>query len=243
MQNILFCIQRTIILSLQDTSSLGSFFMYIPKFHSETNTEALYNLIEENPLGIWTHHNDGKLTANHLPFLLAHADNQPSTLITHVSKANPIWQSASLSKEPSLIIFQGVNTYISPSWYMSKKQHGKVVPTWNYIAVHVHGTAKIHTDPDWLRAHIESATNHHESNQDEPWKVDDAPSEFISAMINGIVGIEITIEEIVGKWKTSQNRSQADREGVINGLSQSENPSSIKMAEIIEQANKHLDTK
>ena len=218
--------------------------MYIPKFHSETNTEVLHNLIVENPLGIWTHHHEGKLTANHLPFLLTHSENQPSTLVTHVAKTNPIWKTVGLNtEEPSLIIFQSVNTYISPSWYPSKKLHGKVVPTWNYVAVHVYGRAKIHTDAEWLRAHVEATTDHHESNQAEPWKVDDAPSEFIAGMVNGIVGIEITIEEIIGKWKVSQNRSEDDRKGVMEGLCHSGNSSSIEMAEIIKQANQHQDSK
>jgi transcriptional regulator len=139
-----------------------------------------------------------------------------------------------------MIIFQGANTYITPSWYASKQEHGKVVPTWNYAAVHVYGVPSVITDMQWLKAHLHSVTDLHEAQQPTPWKVDDAPAEFIERTMQGIVGIEIPIERITGKWKVSQNRNSADRQGIVAGLTALGSSDALEMITMIEQqGNKH----
>jgi transcriptional regulator len=133
----------------------------------------------------------------------------------HVARANPIWKNADADV---LVIFQGQQAYITPSWYASKKEHGKVVPTWNYVVVHAHGKLRVIDDSQWLMQHLNLATDTHEAAETHPWKVSDAPADFMTSTMKAIVGIEIDITKLECKWKVSQNRSNADRIGVADGL-------------------------
>jgi transcriptional regulator len=140
-----------------------------------------------------------------------------NTVFAHMAKANPQWRQIA-PDSPALVICSGPDTYISPNWYAAKQEHGRVVPTWNYTAVQLTGRIRVHQDPEWLRAVVTELTETHEGRQPHPWQVTDAPDAFIDAQLNGIVGLEFTVERFEGKAKLSQNRSEADRRGVIAGL-------------------------
>ena len=206
--------------------------MHVPNKFKETNKDVLQNLIRSHPLGTWIISVDDELDVNHIPFVLDSTQGEFGVLKGHVNIANPVWKSLPTATS-SAIVFQGAETYITPSWYASKQEHGKVVPTWNYAVVHAHGRANIVRDRNWLFEHLNALSDQQEEKQPEPWKVADAPKEFTDKMINGIVGIEIPISALVGAWKTSQNKNQSDRAGIINGLSNSENSQSTEMASYI----------
>jgi transcriptional regulator len=191
--------------------------MYVPSNFAETDVSVMHRLIQSHPLGtVVTMTADG-LDANHIPLLLQ-ADAGPlGTLHGHVSRANALWRDASPAVD-ALIIFQGPEAYISPSWYPAKQEHGKVVPTWNYVVVHAHGRLRAIDDPVWVRAHVEQLTRTHESHRSVPWQVTDAPANFIEPLVKGIVGLELTMTRLTGKWKVGQNRSTADRDGAAAGL-------------------------
>ena len=191
--------------------------MYLPKHHEETDVAVLHDLIEAHPLAAWVAQCDGELVANHIPFLLDRSRGPYGTLAGHLARANPAWRSFS-EVTRSLVLFQGAEHYITPSWYPSKHEHGKAVPTWNYVVVHAYGLPRIHQDREWLLAHLNQLTGTHERQQAVPWKVSDAPAEYVERMAAGIVGIEIPIEKLIGKWKVSQNRPEPDKLGVIAGL-------------------------
>ena len=159
------------------------------------------------------------------------------TLSGHLSKANPQWKNADLS-QPVLVTWLGPNAYISPSYYPSKAEHGKVVPTWNYITIHARGYLVIHDDPVWLRQLVESLTDFHESDLVDPWRVSDAPSSYLDSMVKGIVGIEVRVTSLEGKWKLSQNRTAPDVAGVIAGLA-THGPGSDESR--IAEAMRHLE--
>jgi transcriptional regulator len=139
------------------------------------------------------------------------------TVVAHMAKANPHWKQIG-PDSPALLIVSGPDGYVSPSWYAAKAEHGKVVPTWNYTAVQLAGTVRVHDDADWLRDAVTRLTDVHEADRDERWRVTDAPASFIDGQLRGIVGLEITIDRVEGKAKLSQNRSEADQLGVIDGL-------------------------
>ncbi len=177
----------------------------------------MHQLMQSHRLATIVHQGVDTLEANHIPLLIDPTRGPNGTLVGHVARANPIWQQA--ANQEMLAIFQGPQAYISPSWYVSKQRHGKVVPTWNYAVVHAHGTLRAIDDPEWLLAHVGAMTENNERDQPQPWRVSDAPAEFIDTMLKAIVGIEISITRLTGKWKVSQNRSAEDRAGVIDGLS------------------------
>lgn len=191
--------------------------MYIPKHHEETDVAVLHSLIEAHPLGAWVVHAEDGLRANHIPFLLDRSRGEFGTLVAHVARGNDVWK---LFAEPlnCLVIFQGNESYISPSWYPSKHTDGKAVPTWNYAVVHAHGKPRVIHDAAWLLGHLNQMTDTHESQQALPWKVSDAPAEYVERLVGAIVGIEIPIEKLLGKWKVSHNRTLSDRLGVKGGL-------------------------
>jgi len=209
--------------------------MYVPKKHAETDLAVLHALIRSHPLATWATHSEGEIIVNHLPLLLDATRGSFGTLMGHIARANPVWQCASRTV-PSALVFHGPESYISPSWYPSKQANGAAVPTWNYAVVHAHGMPVIIQDPAWLLDHVSRLTNLHEAGQALPWKVSDAPGEFIAQMIKRIVGIEIPILRIVGKWKINQNRSTEDRLGVVAGLRGSGHPPSAEMAALVENA-------
>jgi transcriptional regulator len=191
--------------------------MYLPSHFREDRLEVLHELIERHPLGTLVVATNGDLTADHLPMLLVRADSVKGTLHGHVARANPLWKSLAAGSEV-LVIFGGANAYISPSWYAEKTLTGKVVPTWNYAVAHVRGRIQFHEDAARLHALVSALTDHHEQRQPAPWSVDDAPEPYVQAQLRAIVGFEIEILDLVGKFKSSQNRSAADRAGVREAL-------------------------
>lgn len=191
--------------------------MYLPSHFKETRPTVLRELMRQHPLGALVVVGGGELLANHMPF--EHdIDPQPyGTIRAHVARANPVWRECSPDTD-ALVIFQGPSAYVSPNWYPSKQASGKVVPTWNYAVVHASGPIRFVHDTHWLRALVEKLTARHEQSQPKPWKVSDAPPSFTDAQLKAIVGVEIEVTKLVGKWKNSQNRSAADRAGVAAGL-------------------------
>ena len=212
--------------------------MYLPALTAETDPETLHALIAAHPLGTWVTQGEGGLTADHVPFLVDRDAGEHGTLVGHVARANPVWQTLLDSPAAeSLIVFQGAQSYISPSWYAAKKEHGKVVPTWNYAVVHAHGVARAIEDRAWLRRLVGRLTDTQEATlrQTAPWQVTDAPADYIDGMLNAIVGIEVSITRLVGKWKVSRNRPAADRQGVVSGLSAEGWESAASMAALVQR--------
>ncbi len=190
--------------------------MYQPQVFRENRLETLQSFIRTHPLATLITAGPGGLLANLVPFTLVHGGER-GTLRAHVAKAND-QVDALRSGAETLVVFQGPDAYITPSWYASKREHGRVVPTWNYAIVQARGTPRVIDDPDWLRAQIHHLTTSQEQKRSKPWNVDDAPEPFIAAQIQAIIGVEIPISTIEGKWKVSQNRPAADRQGVEEGL-------------------------
>jgi transcriptional regulator len=208
--------------------------MYSPKTFEETNLATLHALVRAHPLGTWVTHGNGDLTVNHVPFLLR-ADIGPyGTLVGHVARANPVWQTLDGAAR-SIAVFQGADSYITPSWYPSKHATGKAVPTWNYAVVHAHGAPRAIDDAGWLLSHLEELTSTHEAHQALPWKISDAPAGYVERLIESIVGIEMPIEKIEGKWKVSQNRTPADRTGVVAGLMGKGSAAAEAMAQLVRE--------
>jgi transcriptional regulator len=191
--------------------------MYLPPHFREDRLDVQHALMRKRPLGTLVTAGPAGLVANHVPFLL-YADEGPlGTLRAHLARANP--QLGELGQVAGcLAIFHGDEDYISPGWYATKRETGKVVPTWNFVTVHAWGAPRVIDDAAWLRRQVEDLTDAHEARQPAPWQVDDAPADYLAMMLKGIVGIEIPIARIEGKWKMSQNRSDADRAGIRAGL-------------------------
>jgi transcriptional regulator len=208
--------------------------MYVPRHFEETRVDVLHGLMRAEPFATLVTLGPDGLNANHLPLEL---DPEPAPfgmLRGHVSRANAVWRSASADVEP-LAIFQGPQRYVTPSWYPTKAETGKVVPTWNYVVVHAYGPMRFIDDPAWLRAHIERLTAQHEAGRERPWEVGDAPVDYIAGLVRGIVGFEMRVARLVGKWKVSQNRGDADRAGVTTGLRADADPASAVMADLVER--------
>lgn len=203
--------------------------MYLPAHFEEDRTEVLHQLIRDHPFGMLVTLGQGGLNANHIPFELDPAAGPFGTLRAHVARANPVWRDFNAELDV-LAVLQGAQSYISPSWYPGKQENGKVVPTWNYIVVHAYGPMRVVEDPGWLRGLVHRLTERHEAGKAQPWKVADAPAEYIEKMLSAIVGIEIPITKLTGKWKLSQNRSEADRDGVRHGLRGMDNSDAAAMA-------------
>jgi transcriptional regulator len=208
--------------------------MYVPRHHQETDLSVLHALMKSHPLGTWVTQRDGELVANHIPFLLDPSRGRLGTLSGHVARANPVWKSTSTTLR-SVVIFQGADAYITPSWYPSKDPDGKVVPTWNYAVVHAHGLPRAIEDRDWLLRHVTQLTDTHERGEVLPWKVADAPPDYIAGLAKAIVGIEIPIDTLVGKWKVSQNRPAPDKLGVVDGLMARGDARSEEMAALVKE--------
>ena len=190
--------------------------MYLPRHFQEIDPIVLRDAVRGLGPGELVTVGSQGLEASVVPLLI----DDGSTLLTgHLARANQQWKRADLSV-PVLVIWRGPDAYISPSYYPSKREHGKVVPTWNYISVQARGTLTIHDDPTWVGQLVRSLTEWHEAQFETPWTVDDAPPEFIETQLKAIVGIEIQITSLEGKWKLSQNRPESDIAGVISGLDQ-----------------------
>lgn len=206
--------------------------MYQPPAFKEDRVDVMHHLIEAHPFATLACLVDGALTANHIPLMLHAELGEKGTLRGHVARANPIWKDFDADVDV-IAVFQGVQHYITPSWYPTKKEHEKVVPTWNYAVVHAHGPMCVFKEVDWLRTQVESLTDQQETSRDEPWAVTDAPADFVDRQLRGIVGIEIPIARLEGKWKLSQNRAEEDRRGVIDGLGEESAPEASRMAKLI----------
>jgi transcriptional regulator len=191
--------------------------MYQPPHFREDRIEVLHALIREFPFGLLITAGAGGLMANPVPFVIDAEGSQLGVLRCHLAKANPQWRELECVEE-CLAVFQGPESYVTPSWYATKRETGKVVPTWNYAMVQACGRPQVIHHAAWLRRQIGDLTMLKEQGRSSAWSVDDAPAEFISAQIKGIVGIEIAICRIEGKWKVSQNRPESDRNGVVAGL-------------------------
>ncbi|MER8768826.1 FMN-binding negative transcriptional regulator [Mesorhizobium sp. M0092] len=213
--------------------------MYQPPHFQETRQDVLHGLIRAHPLGLLVSNGAEGPVANAIPFLLdapslLNEEVPPNgRLRAHLARANPQWRLlADNPLSPVLVVFQGADAYVTPSWYETKRETGKVVPTWNYAIVQVRGIVTVVEDQDWLAEQISDLTMSQEGDRATPWAVTDAPAPFIQSQIKGIVGLEIAITEINGKWKVSQNRPAADRIGVAEGL-ESEAASSADMVRLV----------
>jgi transcriptional regulator len=189
--------------------------MYLPKHFAQHDREQVIALMRERPLATLVTITPDGPSADLIPLEFVADEGGHGTLRGHVARANPLWQRAGTT---ALAVFTGPEAYISPGWYASKKEHGKVVPTWNYTMVQGRGVLRAVDEAPWLHALVQRLTNHHEATQATPWHVSDAPDDYVQQMLRAIVGIEIALDSLVGKWKVSQNRSAADREGTVHGL-------------------------
>ncbi|WP_210497200.1 FMN-binding negative transcriptional regulator [Microvirga antarctica] len=207
--------------------------MYQPPHFREDRIEIQHALMRAHPLGMLVTLGADGLMANPIPFTLDSQASPHGTLKAHLSRANPQWRDVDESKD-ALVIFQGIDSYVTPSWYAMKRETGKVVPTWNYAIVQAYGPMIVRDDPLWVREQIGELTTRHEAGRAEPWGVTDAPADFVAAQIRGIVGIEIPIRRIEAKWKVSQNRQESDRRGVAEGLRAQGDEASLAMAMLVE---------
>ena len=205
--------------------------MYQPTHFQQTDPEQLTALMQAHPLATLVRVQDGVLTADHVP-MIYEPDTGAGTLRGHIARANPLWRHGG----PVMAVFQGVQAYVSPSWYPSKAATHKVVPTWNYQVVHAHGTLRAVEDRDWLHALVSRLTGRHEGGRTVPWGVDDAPADFVEQLLRAIVGIEISVMRLEGKWKLSQNRSAEDRAGTADGLAAEPDADARAMAGLIRPA-------
>jgi transcriptional regulator len=209
--------------------------MYQPLPHRQEQLEAQHALIRSHPLGLLISHGAEGLQANSIPFLIDPGASKLGTLQANMARANGQWRALDAANDV-LVVFQGADHYITPGWYETKRETGKVVPTWNYVMVQARGRPRVIEDAAWLRAQIEALTKKNESARPAPWAVGDAPEAFIAMQIKAIVGVEIEITDIVGKWKASQNRPAADRIGVVAGLEALGDEASREMASIVREA-------
>ena len=211
--------------------------MYLPAHFKEERLPVLHELIRVHPLATLVTLGADGLTANHIPLLIDPERGANGTLVGHVARANPVWRDHRPEVD-TLAVFAGPQSYVSPSYYPSKRETGMVVPTWNYAVVHAWGPLRIVDDVDWLRALVTSLTETHEGGKHLPWKVTDAPDAFIEKQLQAIVGIELPIRRIDGKWNVSQNRPAADREGVVAGLHGAGDDQAMQMADLVAKAHR-----
>lgn len=210
--------------------------MYLPKHFEETRTDVLHQMMRAHPLGTLVTLDAGGLNANHIPFEIDPGSGPFGTLRAHVARNNPVWHDISTEIE-SLVVFQGARTYISPSLYATKEEGGKVVPTYNFMVAHAYGKINVIDDPVWLLAHLGRLTDSFETGRAQPWTVDDAPGDFIEKLLAAVVGIEIPINRLMGKWKISQNQPRENRVSVEQGLRAAGDPDSIAIADAIGRAS------
>lgn len=206
--------------------------MYIPPQFEQPNIEVMHELIRNHPLATLVTLGSNGINANHIPLHLSLISEPFGVLRGHVARSNLIWSDLESDFEV-LAIFHGPDAYISPSWYASKLKTGKVVPTWNYTVVHAYGSLRIIDDAAWVRAQLEALTNHNEAAFPDPWAVSDAPADFSEKLIEAVVGIELVITRLSGKWKVSQNQPPQNQNSVIQGLNASGQAEAIAMAELV----------
>ncbi len=205
--------------------------MYLPAHFEETRSEVLHALMYNHPLATLIAHGADGLAAHHLPLHFAPEVAPLGALQGHIARANPLWQQS--ANPEVLVIFHGPQAYVTPSWYATKREHGKAVPTWNYAVVHAHGRLRTIDDPAWLRRQLETLVTRHEAGFAEPWRIADAPPDYIEKMLAAIIGVEVAITELKGKWKVSQNQPQANRTGVAAGLRLQGTADALQMAALV----------
>lgn len=205
--------------------------MYQPTHFREDRLEVQHALVQDYPLGLLVTAGASGLMANPVPFTLEPSVSERGTLRAHLARANPQLQELAAVPE-CLVVFQGPQAYVTPSWYATKRETGKVVPTWNYAMVHAWGRPRLVGDAAWLQRQLHDLTQRQEGPRSAPWRVDDAPEPFIAAQLKGIVGLEIEIRRLEGKWKVSQNRPERDRRGVLAGFRE-EGPEAEPMAALV----------
>ena len=208
--------------------------MYLPSQFEETRPEVLHRLLRSHPLGLLVTLGPAGMEANATPFLLDPGRGPHGTLRAHVARANPVWREARTDVD-SLVMFQGPRAYVSPGWYASKAETGKVVPTWNYVLATARGRLRVIDDAEWVHRFVSELTDRHEASREAPWKVSDAPANYIAGLLHAIVGIEIELSSLTGKWKVSQNRSAADRAGVAKGLAEVGSAEAAAMAQQVRE--------
>lgn len=208
--------------------------MYTPRHFEESRVEVLHELMRRHPLATLVVMGTAGLEANHLPLVLSPDPGPLGTLRGHVSRSNPVWKNVDRSVE-AVAVFSGPDAYVSPSWYATKRETGQAVPTWNYVVAHAHGSLRVIEDADWLRAHVEELTRAQEGGRKDPWRVADAPADYIARQLAGIVGIEMTLRRIEGKWKVSQNQPPANRAGVVEGLEASGTDAASAIATLVRE--------
>lgn len=208
--------------------------MYLPAAFHDQDIDRLQQQMEACRLAIVVTHGDSGLQASHVPLLLDRAAGPFGTLRGHLARANPQWQDLANGSE-ALVIFSGADAYVSPNFYPSKAEHGKAVPTWNFLAVHATGTAEVFSDAERLRALVSQLTDRHEAGQAKPWAVNDAPADYLQSMLKAIVGFELPISRLEGKRKLSQNRSAEDIAGVRQGLAASIDPLDNAVAQLMSE--------
>jgi transcriptional regulator len=202
--------------------------MYVPDAFAEHRLPILHGAIEACGLPIFVTMTPNGPTATHVPMMLAPGEGRFGTLHFHLARANPQWRTA--ANAPALVIFPGPDGYVSPSWYPAKAEHGRVVPTWNYVTVHATGTPDIYEDPDRLHALVTRLTEQHERNRARPWAVGDAPAPYVASQLRAIVGVALPIASLTGKWKLGQNRSAADQAGLLAGYAAEAAPNYAALA-------------
>ena len=206
--------------------------MYRPSEFNEDRIEVLHQAMRDIAFGTLVTIGADGLIASHIPLLLEDAPAPLGNITGHLARANPQARAPAPESE-ALVIFLGPHTYVTPSWYPSKAETGRVVPTWNYVAIHASGRLRFIDDPAWKRAHVTRLTRSQESKREAPWTVDDAPEDYLQGMLKGIIGFELPIARLEGKWKMSQNRREPDRQGVIAGLEAEADPQSVAVAAIM----------
>lgn len=206
--------------------------MYCPAHFAESRPEMLHALVRAHPLATLVTMGEAGLNADHVPLILETAADGSAILRGHVARANPMWTTLQTGIG-ALAIFHGPEAYITPSWYPTKHEHGKAVPTWNYAIVHARGPLRIVQDADWLRRQVESLTQRQESAFADPWAVNDAPADYVEKMLAAIVGIELSVTSLEGKWKASQNQPESNRCGAAQGLQALGTDDARRMAQLI----------
>ncbi len=220
--------------------------MYLPKHFAQKDIGLLIAHIQQYPFGTLATAIGGTPQMNHLPF---YYDSATNCLQAHIPKVNPLYaqfqawikEQASSEELPVLIAFQGPDAYITPSWYPSKIEHGKVVPTWNYAVVHATGRLKLQEDKEWLTHHLTNLTNQQEPKRNSTWEMTDAPVDYTDGMMRVLCGLEISIDQLIGKYKVSQNREKQDQEGVLKHLEQSQDLQDRQLATLTQNTLKNLN--
>ena len=210
--------------------------MYLPELFRVEDVPQMHALMRARPFAALVSAGSAGLFASHLPTVLKD-EGRHGVIECHLARANPHWRDLAASGE-TLMIFQGAQGYITPNWYPSKAEDGKVVPTWNFAVVHAYGRTQVMDDEEWLRRHVTELTAQQESDQPLPWAPSDAPESFINVMLRGIVGFRFVVTRLEGKWKMSQNRAPKDRQGVVSGLALRDRGDDQQIAELVSQHTK-----